>query len=121
VFETQDGAIMLTIGNDPTFSRFCTQFGEAAWLADPRLATNAARVANRTLIEEKLTPLFKQHPTNWWVEKLEAQKIGYGPINQLSDVFSDPHVLARGNVIDMRDRQGAAMKLIDTLRKGGII
>jgi crotonobetainyl-CoA:carnitine CoA-transferase CaiB-like acyl-CoA transferase len=112
VFETQDGAIMLTIGNDPTFNRFCTQFGEAAWLADPRLATNAARVANRTLIEEKLTPLFKQHPTNWWVEKLEAQKIGYGPINQLSDVFSDPHVLARGNVIDMRDRQGAAMKLI---------
>jgi crotonobetainyl-CoA:carnitine CoA-transferase CaiB-like acyl-CoA transferase len=112
VFETKDGAIMLTIGNDPTFNRFCTEFGEASWLADPRLATNAARVANRTLIEQKLTPLFKRHPTNWWVEKLEAQKIGYGPINQLSDVFSDPHVLARENVIEMQDRHGARMKLV---------
>jgi crotonobetainyl-CoA:carnitine CoA-transferase CaiB-like acyl-CoA transferase len=112
VFETQDGAIMLTVGNDPTFARFCKAFGEAEWLADPRLATNAARVANRALVTAKLDPLFKQHPTAWWVERLEAQKIGYGPINRLSDVFNDPHVLARGNIIEMQDRLGAPMKLL---------
>jgi crotonobetainyl-CoA:carnitine CoA-transferase CaiB-like acyl-CoA transferase len=112
VFETEDGAIMLTIGNDPTFARFCNAFGHPEWLADPHLATNANRVANRALVSEKLNPLFKQNPTAWWVEKLEALNIGYGPINRLSDLFNDPHVLARGNVIEMQDRQGAAMKLI---------
>jgi crotonobetainyl-CoA:carnitine CoA-transferase CaiB-like acyl-CoA transferase len=112
VFETADGAIMLTVGNDATFARFCKAFGEAEWLADPRLTTNAARVADRALVTEKLNPLFKAHPTSWWVEQLEAQKIGYGPINRLSDVFNDPHVLARGNIIEMQDRRGAAMKLV---------
>jgi crotonobetainyl-CoA:carnitine CoA-transferase CaiB-like acyl-CoA transferase len=112
VFETADGALMLTIGNDPTFVRFCGNFGHPEWAADPRLVTNAARVANRALVSEKLTPLFKQHPTAWWVEQFEAQKIGYGPINRLSDVFNDPHVLARGNVIEMQDRRGARMKLV---------
>jgi crotonobetainyl-CoA:carnitine CoA-transferase CaiB-like acyl-CoA transferase len=112
VFETEDGAVMLTIGNEPTFVRFCRAFGEPEWLDDPRLATNASRVANRALVAEKLNPLFKQHPTAWWVENLEAQKIGYGPINRLSDVFNDPHVKARGDVIEMHNRQGVAMKLI---------
>ncbi len=112
VFETEDGAIMLTIGNDPTFARFCKELGEPEWLADPRLATNASRVENRALVLEKLSPLFRKHPTSWWVEKLEAQKIGYGPINRLSDVFNDPHVLARGNIIAMQSTQGATMKLV---------
>ena len=112
VFETEDGAIMLTIGNDPTFARFCKEFGDATWLSDARLSTNAARVANRALVSEKLNPLFKRHPTSWWVQQLEAQKIGYGPINRLSDVFSDPHVLARGNIIEMENRDGARMKLV---------
>ena len=43
----------------------------------------------------------KEHPTNWWVEKLEAMKIGCGPINTLRDVFADPQVQARGAVVQM--------------------
>jgi crotonobetainyl-CoA:carnitine CoA-transferase CaiB-like acyl-CoA transferase len=112
VFETADGAIMLTIGNDPTFARFCAAFGAPEWLADPRLATNAARVQNRALVSEKLNPLFKLHATAWWVENLDAHKIGYGPINRLSDVFNDPHVIARGNVIEMTHSSGVEIKLV---------
>jgi crotonobetainyl-CoA:carnitine CoA-transferase CaiB-like acyl-CoA transferase len=112
VFETEDGAMMLTVGNDPTFVRFCNHFGLAELLLDPRFQTNAARVANRALVSEKLNPLFKQHPTSWWVEKLEALKIGYGPINRLSDVFNDPQVVARGDVIEMTHSSGVPMKLV---------
>lgn len=112
VFETEDGAVMITVGNDPTFTRFCNAFGVAELAADPRFATNAARVGNRDALTELLTPLFKRHPTSWWVKELEAQKIGYGPINRLSDVFSDPHVLARGNIIEMTGANGVPMKLI---------
>src|ERR1700731_4184518 len=47
VFPPADGFLVLLIGNDPTFARFCTNFGLAGLPADPRFATNAARVANR--------------------------------------------------------------------------
>jgi crotonobetainyl-CoA:carnitine CoA-transferase CaiB-like acyl-CoA transferase len=106
VFATEDGHIVLSIGNDPTFQRFCQAFGLAPLLADPRFATNAARVENRALVTETLAPVLAAHPTAWWVEKLEALKIGCGPINRLSEVFADPQVIARGAVVEMA-RPGA--------------
>ncbi len=106
VFATEDGHIVLSIGNDPTFQRFCQAFGLAPLLADPRFATNAARVENRALVTETLAPVMAAHPTAWWVEKLEALKIGCGPINRLSEVFADPQVIARGAVVEMA-RPGA--------------
>uniref|UniRef100_A0A8J4M4Z6 CoA transferase n=1 Tax=Acidicaldus sp. TaxID=1872105 RepID=A0A8J4M4Z6_9PROT len=107
VFPTEDGHIVLSIGNDPTFQRFCAAFDLAALLEDARFATNAARVENRALVTETLTPVMRRHPTAWWVEKLETLKIGCGPINRLSEVFADPQVLARGAVVEM-DQPGAA-------------
>ena len=98
VFPTEDGHIVLSIGNDPTFKRFCEAFALTHLLEDPRFATNAARVENRQLVTDTLTPVMQQHPTTWWVERLEALKIGCGPINKLSEVFADPHVVARGVV-----------------------
>ena len=55
----------------------------------------------RTLVTDTLTPVMRQHPTMWWVEQLEALKIGCGPINTLSQVFADPQVEARNTVITM--------------------
>ena len=112
VFETADGAIMITVGNDPTFQRFCSRFGAPELAEDSRFKTNTARVGNRGALTGALTPIFKQHPSSWWIEQLEAEKIGHGPINRLSDVFSDPHVLARGDVIEMTQPNGVPMKLI---------
>jgi len=54
----------------------------------------------------------QQHPTQWWIEQLEALKIGCGPINKLSQVFEDPHVLARGMVVQMPHGSGAAVQVI---------
>ncbi|MGH7070566.1 MAG: CaiB/BaiF CoA transferase family protein [Acetobacteraceae bacterium] len=101
VFPTADGHVMLSIGNDPTFARFCRTFSLEHLLSDPRFATNRQRVENRGLVTDTLTPVMQRHPTAWWVERLEALKIGCGPINRLSDVFSDPQVKARGMVFEM--------------------
>jgi crotonobetainyl-CoA:carnitine CoA-transferase CaiB-like acyl-CoA transferase len=101
VFATADGAIVLSVGNDATFERFCRGFGLDHLLDDARFATNAARVANRALVTETLTPVLKSRSTAAWIEALEALSIGCGPINTLKDVFSDPHVAARGMVIEM--------------------
>ena len=101
VFATADGFLVLSVGNDPTFKRFCENFGLEHLLADERFATNAARVAHRQLVTDTLSPLMKGNTTAWWVERLEALKIGCGPINTLREVFADPHVQARGMVLRM--------------------
>jgi len=101
VFPTSDGFVVLSIGNDPTFKRFCESFGLAHLVTDPRFATNAARVENRQLVTDTLTPLMKTKSTAEWVERLEALKIGCGPINTLRDMFADPQVRARGVVVHM--------------------
>ncbi len=101
VFPTKDGYMVLSIGNDPTFKRFCDEFDLSHLLADARFATNAARVANRQLVTDTLTPTMRTHPTGWWVDRLEQLKIGCGPINTLAQVFADPHVQARGVVVEM--------------------
>jgi crotonobetainyl-CoA:carnitine CoA-transferase CaiB-like acyl-CoA transferase len=112
VFATADGHIMLSIGNDPTFARFCEAEGLAHLLSDERFATNAARVQNRALVTETLTPVMKRRGTAEWIERLEALKIGCGPINRLSQVFADPQVIARKAVVEMPHPTAGTVKVI---------
>ena len=112
VFPTKDGYMVLSIGNDPTFKRFCEAFELTHLLKDERFATNPARVANRQFVTDTLTPTMKKQPTTWWIEKLEALKIGCGPINTLKEVFADPHVIDRGMVVEMMHASGEMVKVI---------
>jgi crotonobetainyl-CoA:carnitine CoA-transferase CaiB-like acyl-CoA transferase len=111
-FPTKDGYIILAVGNDPTFERFCKNFGQEHLLADERFATNPKRVENRQLVTDTLTPVMKSRTTAEWIEKLEALKIGCGPINTLKEVFADPHVIARDMTVEMRHASGTQVKVI---------
>ena len=112
VFPTADGHIVLSVGNDATFKRYCEGFDLAHLLTDPRFTSNATRVANRQLVTDTLTPVMQGQTTAWWVEKLEALKIGCGPINTLKQVFADPHVRARGMEVEMAHSSGAKVTVI---------
>ncbi|WP_043831105.1 CaiB/BaiF CoA transferase family protein [Muricoccus aerilatus] len=112
VFPSSDGYIVLSVGNDPTFERFCKLVGQEALLADPRFATNAARVGNRQLVTDTLTPVMRSRSTKEWVRVLEEAKIGCGPINTLKDVFEDPHVQAREVVVEMDHASGERVQVI---------
>ncbi|MDZ7858094.1 CaiB/BaiF CoA-transferase family protein [Sphaerotilus sp.] len=95
-FPTADGDMILAIGNDGQFARFCEVAGHAEWATDMRFSTNAARVANRTV----LIPLLRQatvvRTTREWVAALESRAVPCGPINRIDEVFADPQVVARG-------------------------
>jgi crotonobetainyl-CoA:carnitine CoA-transferase CaiB-like acyl-CoA transferase len=114
VFPTEDGHIVLAIGNDPTFRKFCMAFELEGLPDDPRFATNTARVENRQLVTDTLGPVLRQHRTSWWVARLEEQQIGGGPINKLSDVFADPQVVSRNMVVEMphASAEGGRTKMI---------
>ena len=112
VFPTRDGYMVLSVGNDATFKRFCEAFGLEKLLADARFATNPARVANRQLVTDTLSPVMQRETTDWWVDKLEGLKIGCGPINTLKQVFDDPHVKARGMEVQMKHSSGEMVTVI---------
>ncbi len=101
VFQTADGHIVVSVANDATFERFCAVAGCTELLADERYADNAARVQNRALVTETLGVIMRGRPSADWLEKLEAQNIGCGPINTLEQVFDDPQVKAREMVLEM--------------------
>ncbi|MNO76324.1 Succinyl-CoA:(R)-benzylsuccinate CoA-transferase subunit BbsF [compost metagenome] len=100
-FPTADGDFILTVGNDGQFRKFAELAGHAEWADDERFATNKARVANR----EVLIPLIRQatvmRTTAEWIEILERASVPCGPINDLSQVFADPQVIARQLRIDL--------------------
>ena len=101
VFATADGHIMLTIGNDLQFRRFC-EFADCMELAeDERFATNGARVQNRELLIEAMDPVLASKPSQEWLAELEKLTIGCGPINTVEQVFADPHIKNREMVINM--------------------
>jgi crotonobetainyl-CoA:carnitine CoA-transferase CaiB-like acyl-CoA transferase len=101
VFATADGHIMLTIGNDAQFQRFCEFAGCPELAADDRFATNGARVGNRVALVEAMTPILASKPSAEWLRELERLTIGCGPINTMDQVFADPHVRDREMVINM--------------------
>ena len=100
-FPTDDGYMILAIGNDGQFARFCEAAGDAALAADPRFATNRARVEHRATLIPLLNKLTIRRTTADWIARLEAVAVPCGPINTLADVFADPQVQARGLRVDM--------------------
>jgi crotonobetainyl-CoA:carnitine CoA-transferase CaiB-like acyl-CoA transferase len=95
-FATRDGHLVVAVGNDGQFARLCEVAGRPELAADPLFTTNAARVGNRTTLVPILQALLAGRTTHDWVSALEAADVPCGPINDLAEVFDDPHVRDRG-------------------------
>ena len=100
-FPTADGDMVLAIGNDGQFARFCALAGRAEWATDLRFATNAARVAHRTALIPLLRQTTVMRTTAEWIRSLESQAVPCGPIHRLDEVFADPQVRARGLRVEL--------------------
>ncbi|CAB3929176.1 CaiB/BaiF CoA transferase family protein [Achromobacter insolitus] len=96
VFDAADGPMILAVGNDAQFRRFCEVAGLDGLAQDERYACNAARVAHRDELCGWIQEALGQRPRTTWLEQLEAVGVPCGPVNDLRDVFNDPHVQARG-------------------------
>jgi crotonobetainyl-CoA:carnitine CoA-transferase CaiB-like acyl-CoA transferase len=112
VFEVADGHLILAVGNDGQFERFCSAAGCAELARDERFVTNADRVRHRDLLVPLLAPLMRQRRRADWLASLEAAKVPCGPINDLDDVFADPHVQARGMTLTMQHPLNPHLELV---------
>ena len=96
-----DGHLILAVGNDGQFAKFCAVAGRPEWVADPRFAKNADRVRNRDTLVPMIAAVVQERSQRAWLDALEPLGIPCGPINRLDQVFADPQVIARGLKMDL--------------------
>ena len=118
VFETApapDGSkdhIILAVGNDGQFGKFCDVAGRPELAQDPRFARNQDRVRNRADLVPMLEALMKQRSKAGWLATLESAKVPCGAINNLAEVFDDPQVRQRGMVDAWQHPIDPALRLV---------
>jgi len=104
VFACADGHLILAVGNDAQFARFCEIAGKTEWARDPRFAANAERVKRRDVLVPLIAVVMRTRTQGEWLAALEAVGVPCGPINRLDQVFADPQVRARGMRFDLPHR-----------------
>ncbi|MGN6364665.1 CaiB/BaiF CoA transferase family protein [Asticcacaulis taihuensis] len=107
VFRVADGHIIVAIGNDGQFQKFCMALGAADIAANPAYATNAQRVGVRLQLQSELEPYLAQKTRADWLEALETAGVPAGPINRIEDVFNDPQIIHRGLKLDLTAADGS--------------
>ncbi len=95
-FAATDGYVVVAAGNDRLFGRLCEVLHKPGLAEDPRYVDNAARTQNHGPLETELAAIFATGPVDQWLADLEAAGVPCGPVNDVSHIVSDPHVLARG-------------------------
>ena len=96
VFRAADGYFILAVGNDAQFARLCDFFERPELAADPRYASNTARINNLDSLRTVLAGIISRQPRQYWTDALDALGISWGAINTLEEVFADEQVRHRG-------------------------
>jgi crotonobetainyl-CoA:carnitine CoA-transferase CaiB-like acyl-CoA transferase len=109
VLPVKDGYVILAVGNDGQFRRFCQVVGLEALADDPDFATNPARVGNRERLREAIVGALAEHERDVLLHRLEAAGVPASPINDIAQAFADPQVVARGMRLDLADAHGTSL------------
>ncbi len=106
VVPVRDGHIILAVGNDGQFGKFCAAVGLDHLAANPDFATNPARVANRVKLREHMIETLKDWDRDPLLAKLEGASVPASPINTIGQMFADPQTIARGMRLALDDGHG---------------
>ncbi|HVE25302.1 MAG TPA: CoA transferase [Sporichthya sp.] len=95
-FDTADDPINLALGNDAIFERFCTVMERQDWSANPDYSSNRGRREHRAHLVTEIQKLLLERTAAEWLELFAKADVPAGPVNNLEEVVTDPHLLARG-------------------------
>jgi len=112
VFKTQDGWIVIAVGNDDQFRRFCGAVGADRLAEDERFSTNLLRVANRDPLSRIIVPLLEARTREHWVQTLLGAGIPVSPIQDAAEALYDPQALARGAVWSIPTDAGNLLEVV---------
>ena len=111
-FPTQDGNMLLAIGNDGQFQRFCAAAGQPDWAVDARFTTNTLRVQHRSELIPMMEAVTRTRSTAAWIALLEDKAVPCGPINTIAQAFDDAQVKARGLRVELPRAAGDGIRTI---------
>ncbi len=111
-FPTADGAMLLAIGNDGQFARFCAAAGHPEWAQDPRFLTNTLRVTHREALIPAMAEVTRTRSTAEWIALLEDKAVPCGPINDIGQAFDDEQVKARGLALAQPREDGLTIRSV---------
>ena len=109
---TKDGYINIGAANQANWERLCRTLGLEDLMVDPRFATNPHRLKNREQLVELLEKTLASESTKHWLKVLEEGEVPSGPINDMAQVYSDPHVQARNMVMEIEHPEAGRIKNI---------
>jgi len=100
-FAAADGPLILAVGNDGQFAKFCAVASRPEWAVDPRFATNPERVRNRGVLVPLIADVIRARTRGDWLAALDAAGVPCGPINTVGEAFAEPQAIARGLRLDL--------------------
>ena len=114
---TSDGHIILAVGNDAQFARFCAVADRPELADDVRFRSNADRVHNRAELIPLIMEVLKQRTRAEWIAALEEAGVPCGPINTIAEVFANPQVQSRSMRIDVPHTGAGLIPLVGSPMK----
>jgi CoA:oxalate CoA-transferase len=100
-FATRDGQLMVAVGNDVLWSKFCTAIERPSLINDPRFATNPLRTSNYSALRPLIAAAMVDRTTSEWTAILEQAGVPHGPINSIDKVVADPQVQSREMIVEV--------------------
>ena len=112
VFAVKDGEIVIAVGNDTQWQRFCEAINRPDLAKDPKWEKVTGRITGRSELIPQLAKTMLEKGMNEWINILEQYDVPCGPINNYQQVFADPHVIHRGIKVDTPYEDGSIISTI---------
>ena len=114
LFATADGWLVLAVGNDGQWQRFCQAAERSDLAADPRFQTNTQRVESRAVLVPLVEAVMRRRTTAEWEGRLRSAEVPYAPVWDYARLLNQPQAAARGLKVTVRDPQGREVDLVGT-------
>jgi crotonobetainyl-CoA:carnitine CoA-transferase CaiB-like acyl-CoA transferase len=111
-FATADAWLVLAVGNDGQWQRFCAAAARPDLATDERFRTNTLRVENRQVLVPVIEALMRTRPLADWEERLREAEVPHAPVWDYSRLFAEPQTEARGLRVTVRDAAGRPVDLV---------
>ena len=111
VFESKDNYVVIAIGNNELWEKFCQHINKSDLINDQRFCTNALRTENHAQLFPILTEITTQFTTDHWIKSMESIGVPCGPVNTIDKVVTDPQVLEREMIVEVEHETTGALKI----------